>query len=204
MPYVLTVDQRDSRHLPDAVDNAIANLTTTDTLLGFERTSGDEFQGLLDDSMSVVTAMLELMRTQQWHVGLGIGPVETPLPSGTRSGRGPAFLAARKAVDMAKRDVTHASIAAAVPAEAEGRDAEVVLRLLATIRDRRTDQGWDAADLMNTGVTMAEAAATLEITRQAVGQRLAAANWAVENDAIPVLARLLDRADTVATGRTET
>ncbi|GAA2101541.1 hypothetical protein GCM10009841_17350 [Microlunatus panaciterrae] len=201
MPYVLTVDQRDSRNLPDAVDEAMAALSTLDTLLGFERTIGDEFQGLLDDPLSVVTAMLELMRSNQWHIGLGIGPVDTPLPADTRSGRGPAFVAARTAVDQAKREVTHVSFVGAPPAEEATRDAEVVLQLLATIRERRSEQGWDAVDLMNAGATMAEVAETLKISRQAVGQRLAAANWAVESDALPVLARLLDRAEAISTGR---
>ncbi len=201
MPFVLTVDQIDSRLKHDAVEEALARLVPIDTVLDFTRTVGDEFQGLLDDPLSVVTAILELMRTANWHIGLGIGPVETPLPPDTRAGRGAAFVAARSAVDLAKNEPTHVRVVAGPPAEQLGRDAEVVLRLLATLREKRSDAGWDAVDLMNTGVTMAEAAETLGITRQAIGQRLQTAHWSVERDAVPVLVRLLDRAEGVSTGR---
>ena len=40
--------------------------------------------------------------------------------------------------------------------------------------------------------------AALGISRQAVGQRLQAAQWSVEEAAIPTLGRLLARADRVA------
>ncbi|HET9871754.1 MAG TPA: hypothetical protein VFP89_04035 [Propionibacteriaceae bacterium] len=201
MPYVLTVDQINSRSQRDAVDDTIAALAAIDTVLDFARTAGDEFQGLLAEPASVVTAILELMRTGTWHIGLGIGAVEEPLPAHARAGRGIAFVAARSAVDLAKREPTHVRVVAGPPAEDLGHDAEVVLRLLATLRERRSEAGWDAVDLMRTGATMVEVAETLNISRQAVGQRLQAAHWTLENDAVPVLARLLDRAEAAATGR---
>jgi hypothetical protein len=201
MPYVLTVDQIASRIQPDVVEEAIASLGAIDTVLDFSRTVGDEFQGVLTDPLSVVTAILELMRMANWHIGLGIGPVETPLPPDTREARGTAFVAARSAVELAKNEPTHVRVIAGPPAEQLGRDAEVVLHLLATLREKRSEAGWDAVDLMNTGVTMAEAAETLDVSRQAVGQRLQAAHWSIEKDSIPVIGRLLDRAEGVSTGR---
>ena len=54
MPYVLTVDQIDSRHQEDLVAERIASLAGTDTLAAFTRTVGDEFQGVLEDRKSVV------------------------------------------------------------------------------------------------------------------------------------------------------
>lgn len=201
MPYVLTVDQIGSRLRRDAVGEALASLASIDTVLDFTRTAGDEFQGLLDDPLSVVTAILELMRAASWHIGLGIGPVETPLPPDPRAGRGAAFVAARSAVELAKHEPTHVRVVAGPPAERLGQDAEVVVRMLATLREKRSEAGWDAVDLMSTGATMAEAADTLHISRQAVGQRLQAAHWSIENDSVPVLARLLAQAEGVSTGR---
>ena len=50
MPYVLTVDQRASRRGPDRVDDVLGRLNTgVRAVLSFERTAGDEFQGVLDD-----------------------------------------------------------------------------------------------------------------------------------------------------------
>lgn len=194
MPFVLTVDQVSSRTSPDLVDQTLRRLSV-DTVLGFARTVGDEFQGVLDDPLSVVTAILELMRDETWHIGVGIGPVETPLPKDPREARGPAFTLARYAVEDAKSVPEHIKISATPPAEQEAGDAEVVLRLLAAIRERRSDQGWQAVDEMSDSTTMQQAADRLGITRQAVGQRLRTANWAAERDAVPTLARLLERAE---------
>ncbi len=194
MPYVLTVDQISSRTGPDLVEQTLKRLSV-DTVLGFARTVGDEFQGVLDQPLSVVHAILELMRDGGWHIGLGIGPVQTPLPAEPRQARGPAFLLARTAVEAAKREPDHVRVLAVPAAEQLAGDAEVVLRLVGAVRERRSEQGWQAVDEMRDGATMQQAADRLGITRQAVGQRLRAANWAVERDAPPVLARLLERAE---------
>lgn len=198
MPYVLTVDQISSRTGPDLVEETLRRLSV-DTVLGFARTVGDEFQGVLEQPLSVVRAILELMRDGGWHIGLGIGPVETPLPTDPRQARGPAFLAARAAVEAAKREPDHIRVLAVPAAEQEAGDAEAVLRLLAAVRERRSEQGWQAVDEMRDGVTMQQAADRLGITRQAVGQRLRAANWTVDRDTQPVLARLLARAEQAST-----
>jgi hypothetical protein len=217
VPYVLTVDQVASRGREDLVEHMLSELASATTLLPFVRTVGDEFQGLLDDPLSVVDVILGLMRTghpvagpadQQdrpghdgrWHIGLGIGPVETPLPADSRSARGAAFLAARTAVERAKASAEPACVEAAGPAHTEAEDAEVVIRLLAAVRDRRTAQGWEARDLAAQGLTQAEVAGLLGVSRQAVSQRLAAAGWALERDTRPVLARLLARTEARSLG----
>lgn len=194
MPFVLTADQRASRHHGDLVHAALGRLSELPTTRPFTRTVGDELQGLLEDPVSVTTAILLLMRDGWWHVGVGIGPVDAPLPADTRAARGPAFLAARTAVEDAKSSVAHLRVVATDPAQAEGHDAEVVLHLLGTVRERRTAEGWAAIDLVSGGCTQAEAAQRLGISRQAVGQRLSAAGWAVEREAVPVIERLLSRA----------
>lgn len=198
--FVLTVDQVRSRQRRDLVEPTVAMLAALPTRLPFTRTVGDEFQGALQYAPSVVDAILTLMRRGDWHIGLGIGTVEEPLPEDPRSARGPAFLAARAAVEQAKREPAHVQVAApAAPTEAA--DVAVVLQLLAAVRDRRTPEGWEAVELMAGAGQQADVADRLGITRQAVGQRLRAAGWAVEQRTLPTLAHLLDRADTVASGR---
>ena len=199
MPYVLTVDQRDSRHADDAVDHEVAELSGVSTLLPFRRTVGDEFQGLLDDPVSVLAVILALMRTRTWHVGLGIGAVDRPLPADgdpTRA-HGPAFVAAREAVERAKSDPHHLAVVAP-GAAVEASDVEAVLDLLDTVRSGRTGAGWEVADLAASGSTQAASADRLSITRQAVQQRLRAAGWAVEDAVRPTLIRLLARAEAAA------
>jgi hypothetical protein len=192
--FVITADQVDSRENADLVGPTLARLAALPTRLPFTRTVGDEFQGALEDGASVVEAVLVLLRSRSWHIGLGIGAVEEPLPDDSRSARGPAFLAARAAVEQAKREPGRVHVLAPDAPEA-AEDAAVVLQLLAALRDRRTAAGWEAVDLVMAGRPQSEVAEQLGVSRQAVGQRLQAAGWMLEQRTLPTLARLLDRAD---------
>jgi len=193
VPYVLTVDQRASRRGPDRVADALRLLDgAVPMLLGFERTAGDEFQGVLGDPAGVVDVALRLVRMGGWSIGVGAGPVQTPLPESTRAGAGPAFLAARRAVDAAKQRPFRLAVRGAVPPEAA--DAQAVLSALAGLVDRRSEQAWAAIELVEEGRTQSDAATALGISRQAVGQRLAAGMWELEKELRPTAARLLARA----------
>jgi DNA-directed RNA polymerase specialized sigma24 family protein len=127
-----------------------------------------------------------------WSIGIGAGAVQTPLPSSTRAATGPAFLCARRAVDAAKQRPVRLAVRGAAPTDAA--DAQSVLSALALLVSRRSDQAWEAIELMESGRTQAEAATALGISRQAVGQRLAAASWELERELRPTAARLLARA----------
>ncbi|OMQ15094.1 hypothetical protein A7K94_0211915, partial [Modestobacter sp. VKM Ac-2676] len=91
MPFVVTVDQRASRRAPDRVPAALRALVGVPVVLRFERTAGDEFQGLLDDPAAVVEVVRRLVREGDWSIGIGTGSVQWPLPASTRAGAGPAF-----------------------------------------------------------------------------------------------------------------
>jgi hypothetical protein len=193
MSFVLTVDQRASRRGPDRVPEVLRMLNATvSTLLPFERTAGDEFQGVLAGADEVVDVVLRLVRLGDWSIGVGAGPVQTPLPASTRAGAGPAFLCARRAVEAAKQRPARLAVRGAVPVEAG--DAQAVMTALAVLVDRRSDQAWEAIALVEGGRTQAEAATELGISRQAVGQRLAAALWELERELRPTAARTLIRA----------
>jgi hypothetical protein len=193
MPYVLTVDQRASRRGPDRVPDVVSTLNgSVPTVLPFERTAGDEFQGVVDGPDDVVDVVLRLVRLGGWSIGVGAGPVQTPLPPSTRAGTGPAFLCARRAVDAAKQRSARLAVRGAVSVEAG--DAQAVLTALAVVVDRRSAQAWEAIALVEDGRTQAEAATELGVSRQAVGQRLAAGLWQLERELRPTAARLLARA----------
>jgi DNA-directed RNA polymerase specialized sigma24 family protein len=193
VPYVLTVDQKASRRGPDRVDAVLRELNdAVPALLAFERTAGDEFQGVLEEPDLVVDVVLRLVRAGGWSIGVGAGPVQTPLPASTRAGAGPAFLSARRAVDAAKQRPSRLAVRGAVPPDAG--DAQAVLSALAVLVDRRSEQAWEAISLVEGGRTQAEAAGALGISRQAVGQRLAAGLWDLERELRPTAARLLTRA----------
>ncbi|MGY2085422.1 hypothetical protein [Blastococcus sp. SYSU DS0539] len=193
MPFVLTVDQRASRRGPDRVADVLAELNAeVRAVLAFERTAGDEFQGVLATPEAAVDVALRLVRLGGWSIGIGAGAVQAPLPASTRAAAGPAFLCARRAVDAAKQRPVRLAVRGAVAPDAA--DAQAVLGALAVLVGRRSEQAWEAIELVEDGRTQAEAATALGITRQAVGQRLAAASWELERELRPTAARLLGRA----------
>jgi SatD family (SatD) len=152
VPYVLTVDQRASRRGPDRVGAALRALEgVVPVVLPFERTAGDEFQGLLAEPADVVAVVVLLVRWGGWSIGVGAGPVHTPLPDSTRAGSGPAYLSARRAVDAAKQRPVRLAVRGAVPAEAA--DAQAVLSALASLVERRSEQAWEAIALVEEGRT---------------------------------------------------
>jgi hypothetical protein len=193
VPYVLTVDQRAGRRNPDRVAGVLRRLAdAVPTVLPFERTADDEFQGVLADPAVVVDVVLGLVREGGWSIGVGAGPVQTPLPDYTRAGTGPAYLCARRAVDAAGQRSVRLAVRGAVPPDAG--DAQAVLSALAVVVQRRSVQAWEAIELVGAGRSQAAAATALGVSRQAVGQRLAAGLWELERELRPTAARLLARA----------
>jgi hypothetical protein len=172
---VLTVDQDGSRRATDRVPAALASLSDVPVRLTFERTVGDEFQGVLDDPAAVAAALEALIRDGEWNIGLGIGEIETPLPTNARAGRGPAYLHARDAVTAAKSSPWRVRAAGEPPSV---RALESAIWLWAALLSRRTPRGWEVADLVDKGLTYEDAAARIGITQSAVSQRAAAAGIA--------------------------
>jgi len=171
---VLTIDQRGStRHAAtDRVPATLAALADIDLLRPFERTAGDEFQGVVAEPAALATVAERLLREESWNIGIGIGAVEEPLPESTRAGRGPAYVHAREAVTGAKSAPWRLRVTGDVPAV---RGLETTLWLWAAVLHRRTPRGWEVADLVDAGASYDEAATRLGVTQSAISQRAQAA-----------------------------
>ena len=193
----MTVDQRGSQRGEDLIEDLLGRLAdalpAAAIVRPFERTAGDELQGLLAGADHAVRTALNLVRDGSWSVGLGLGQVREPIPVSVRSATGPAFVHAREAVLRAKSSPRHVAICG--PDSQAAGDAEALLALLAAIVQRRSRLGWEVADLVATGITQQEAAARLGVSPQAVSQRLHAGLWQEQRRAEPVAARLLEAAD---------
>jgi hypothetical protein len=208
--FVVNADQERSRETEDRVPLALAalNAVARSTGLAFERTMGDEVQGMLGSGDDVVTVCRALARLTAWHVAIGVGDVEHPLPSTTREARGAAFLAARRAADDVKGRRPSILVAGGED-RSEIADADTIMRLLALLWQRRSPSGWEAIEAtermraQEPGVSLSRVAAGLGITHQALSQRLQAAGWDVEVAALASAARLLDRADDVSAQKGE-
>ena len=192
--FALTIDQRGSRRGEDLVPRLLAALADVPAVLPFERTVGDEVQGLLDDADAVLAALLVVLRDGRWSVGLGIGSVEHPVPASARAARGQALLDARAAVERAKGagEVRLAVASASDPVAA--RDVEALARLIGTLVHRRTERQWAVVDAVDAAPTQRAAAEALGVSPQNVSQALAASAIAVERAGYPVLVRLLEEA----------
>ncbi len=174
MPVVLTVDQRASRSNTDAVPDLLALLAATPgtskgILRPFQRTVGDEVQAVLDDAETAVEVVGAILRTGGWSIGVGVGPVDEPLPADTRAGRGPAYLDAREAVTRAKTTPHRLAVVGADDYRAE--QLETVLWLWAGLLERRTPGGWEVHDALGAGLSHAEAGRRLGVSQSAVTQR---------------------------------
>lgn len=189
--FVVTADQIASRSGPDLVPAALA--ATHFALRGFERTVGDEIQGLYDDGAGLVADVLTLERTHNWRIGIGIGEISLPVPKTPRSGRGPAFILAREALE-ATQVKGAADIAIRGSSEQAAAAAQALLRLVSAIRSKRSADGWAVYDLSQENLSGAEMANRLGISPQAVSARLATAQVAAEAEALPALVYLLGEA----------
>jgi hypothetical protein len=196
--FVLTVDQRHSRRTSDRVEALLRDLTGRrgDLVRPFERTAGDEVQGVVAAPDVVVDLALLLVRDRAWCVGVGVGAVDDPLPESTRAGSGPAFLAARAAVTAAKSRSTCLAVTGADPSSNAGaRRAQTALDLVAALLQRRTERGAEAASLARQGLNQLQVAARLGVSKQAVSQRLQAADWHLEAPGRELAAHLLSEVD---------
>lgn len=170
---VLTIDQRGSRTGSDLVPVVLESLGAVPARRAFERTAGDELQGVLDDPTAVAGALELLLRAGTWNIGLGIGGVDQPLPSQARAGRGAAYLHARTAVTAAKSAPWHLRVVG--DDEYRSRHLETVAWLWAAVLGRRSQRGWEVADLVDQGLSYDETGRRLGISQSAVSQRAHAA-----------------------------
>jgi hypothetical protein len=195
MVYVLTLDQRASRDGVDLVPDLLSSLNRRPRRPGllrkFERTAGDEVQGVISEAPPAVDVIVELLRSEEWNIGLGVGEVADPLPRSTRAGRGAAFLHAREAVTRAKSSPHHVNVVGSDPRTAE--QVETVLWLMASILRRRSDRGWEVADLLAEGHTRREVGMRLGISQSAVTQRAQAAGVTEEQRGRLLAVELLEQ-----------
>ena len=192
--FALTVDRRGSREDPGALamthhrDRFNADLPGP--VLGWQISAGDELQALYDSAQDVLTTVFSLVDERDWHVGLGIGAVDTPLPANVNEATGPAFVAAREAVTASKET--------GYPA-VRGTDwashAQAVLTLATAVRERRTRAAREATDLAERGLTQQQIAATLGIAQSSVSRRLSSALWSQEQATHPTVLTFLELAD---------
>ena len=197
--FVLTFDQRRSRRTGDRVPALLDALAVVPVRLAAERTVGDEAQVLADSAASAVQAALIALELGEWSIGLGVGPVETPLPTSVREARGEAFRASRRALDRANAG---SEVPIAVRCGDDRRaetaaDAEAVLRLVGWMILTRSAGQRRTVDALRSapGATQGELARMLGVTQQTVSRSLRTSGWREESAAHALVERLLAMID---------
>ncbi|WP_449372353.1 MarR family transcriptional regulator [Arthrobacter psychrolactophilus] len=173
--FVLTIDQRGSRSAGDKCPQLLAVLADVDTVVPFERSVGDEVQGVIESPLAVVDAVARVLRERDWYIGIGSGPVDLPLPVASREGAGAAFVAARGAIDAAKKTGERVPLVIRSTAVSEWADAaEAVLVLFGDVARRRSEAEWRVLDALSAAprATQKDVATSLGITPQAVSKAI--------------------------------
>ncbi|GAA2549113.1 hypothetical protein HD598_000606 [Neomicrococcus aestuarii] len=174
---VLTIDQRGSRKGSDKVQALLEDLRSVRTVRPFQRTAGDEIQAVLDDPAIALGIALHLANSGSWSVGIGVGPVSTPLPAETRAGSGEAFILARTAVESAKKNSANICLKARPEHYIAAERIDASLQLVSLIERRRSAAAAEAGALLASGLTQREAGESLGISQQAVSLRLSNGLW---------------------------
>lgn len=196
--FVLTVDQRSSRTGKDRVPELLAALAHIPARLAFERTVGDEIQGLLESPAAVVEAALCALRSGHWHVGIGIGEVNLPLPARSHEAAGGAFIAAREAVERAKKSGERVPLCVRAETASETETAaaaEAVLVLIGDLVRKRSASEWRVVDALvaSPAPRQIDVARDLGISPQAVSKAVLRAGWVEEQNGALAAQLLLSR-----------
>jgi hypothetical protein len=212
--YVLTVDQRGSTSDVDRVPELISALRSL-TPARFERSVGDELQGVVEQPDEVVDIALHALRSGYWYVGIGIGVVQLAPGGSPREGSGSGFVAARKAVELAKSAAGQVPLSVVAGTMGRGREippqdkegamaganAQAVLRLIGRLVQQRTQAQWRVVDSLRAlqagdgkHGSQKQVAHELGITEQSVSRAVLRSGWQEEWAARPAAAMLLEYA----------
>jgi hypothetical protein len=212
--YVLTVDQRGSTSDVDRVPELISALQSL-TPARFERSVGDELQGVVEQPDEVVDIALHALRSGYWYVGIGIGVVQLVPGGSPREGSGSGFVAARKAVELAKSAAGQVPVSVVAGIMGRGREippqdkegamaganAQAVLRLIGRLVQQRTQAQWRVVDSLRAlqagdgkHGSQKQVAHELGITEQSVSRAVLRSGWQEEWAARPAAAMLLEYA----------
>lgn len=151
-----------------------------DIVSPFTVTIGDEFQVLLrrvKTAPEVIDTVIREMAPIALVFGVGIGDISTDINREMAIGMdGPAFHAARKAVEQAKRKKPGVIYRTALPEVGPGMDMMNSLQyFIESCSKKRTKRQKQVLELLGKGLTQEEIAQRLQITQQSVSNII---NWA--------------------------
>lgn len=143
--------------------------------------AGDEFQGLLlptSEAYKMAVTIMEHMHPVQIRFGLGYGEITTSLKETSIGMDGPAFYAARHALES-RKSLNQAAIqlcGSDLP-QSQLRAVNALLSSLSVIRQFWPDNFQRALPLIRQNLTQTEVAKAIGVSQSAVSSMLKRARW---------------------------
>lgn len=160
-------------------------------------TVGDEFQGLLKPSAPIykmICRIVESLYPVQVRFGLGLGGITTPVREVALGMDGPAFYAAREALDIAYGKKEHAIVFKS-ELNSMSKDTEeavnVILGSLAVIRTLWPESFWEILPYLRAQKTQKEVASIIGTTQPYISKLIKKACWKEVEDLETRAGRLL-------------
>ena len=148
-------------------------------LAGFIITTGDEFQGLIDDPAVLPDVIWDAdtgFHDRVLRLGVGHGRLDTAVGEYAINVDGPALHRARDAINLAAKDGDLGGVFRGF-----GSDFDMLLNGLARMlwfhRSQRTEQQMRVMGMLRRGMAQVEIAEELGLTRQAISDHVRAAGW---------------------------
>ncbi|EEH63376.1 hypothetical protein HMPREF0044_1300 [Gleimia coleocanis DSM 15436] len=193
--YVITADQKKSTKTKvDLVPKALQELKIIKTVLPFERTVGDEIQGVIKDSEEALKAIKIIVAMGEWHCGLGVGNANLNNATKTTEATGEAFVKARHAVEEAKKHY----LGLAVQSDAKTTTVsqlEALLRTKAILVSGRSQRQKEIIEKREALASANEVAEKLKLSKGTISKSLRTSNWEVETSTDSLALSLMEEID---------
>ena len=180
--------------------NEINTMFSDDIRINFKPTVGDEFQGVLKSPKNAYAIYVSIKSNlpMDFYCGVGIGDIERPLEDEIGM-RGTAFYRARSAVELCKKSNRKLLIKSSDMTNQTDEILNTVLRFIEVLEESWTERQREVVNYvrLHPGSTYEQIGNHFAISKQAVSQILAAADWAAISEGENLLNNLLGRLNLV-------
>ncbi|PMC75808.1 MULTISPECIES: helix-turn-helix domain-containing protein [unclassified Brachybacterium] len=187
------------RAAADPIPQLLEALAPLDLTLPAERTAGPEALAATTRAEDALEVILRSLETGSLAIGLGVGPVDAPLPDSVRILAGGAVAAA---ADAARAARTTSQVPLAVHAADERQattaaEVQAVLRLIGWMIRTRNRGQWQAVRALRETpeATQSQLAERLGVTQQTISRAVKTSGWREESAAHPLAVHLLSMID---------
>ncbi len=170
-------------------------LSTLDGAGEFELLGVEDIRGHIESPATACDVVMALLAAGDWAIGIGIVPTSEDANHDAEAHMELAKKTATEALrPTARSGAVKVRIVGAKRDDARGFNITAAFALMSQVLSKRSIEGREATSLVRSGLNQNEAAEELEISKQAMSQRLQAAGWQAEQAGWQLAVNLLDHA----------